>query len=289
LLEAHPAIVAYKPFDYELRVISYWTKALLALGSPTSYLQVLGARLSSDRWWLGDGGSLGVHPDALLSSALGRESVDRLAEFGRSRVRETYAALAEASNKLDYKLFAEKVPPERPVVEATSWMHPGAKRIYLFRDPRDMALSILAYNERTNTVDFGRERVRSDEEFLEEVEKSVAQLLELHDSDASASSLLVRYEDLIRDPHRALSQMFSGLGVDASEDAVRAVIDRASAELPRMKHHRTAPDARSSVGRWRRDLSPAQQELWTDKFARVLTALGYDLEGAELAEDSVVS
>jgi Sulfotransferase family len=276
LLESHPAIVSYRPFEYELRVIAYWTKVALGLGSPRSFFQVLGARLSAERWWLGDGDSLGLVPDAALADALGREGVDAVIELARERVTTTYRALGDLLEKPGFTRFAEKFPPESPLIEAASWMYAGTKRVYLVRDPRDMALSINAYTARGGARDFGRERAESELDFLDGLAADLTGFFALWQHDIGADSVLIRYEDLIQEPDRELQRVFNVLGVDASDVAVAETLAAASSEVPQMREHRTAPDVKSSVERWRRDLSPAEQDQWTERFQEVLEAFGYE-------------
>lgn len=276
LLGCHPAVLAYKPFAYEPRVLSYWCKVLLALGDPRSYMQTLAARLTTERWWLGDDALKSVRPpDASVGAALGHSGVDELAEFARQQTRAVYAAIARVENKTDALLFSEKVAPERPVLEVADWLFPATRRVYLVRDPRDMALSILAYNDRNGQPGFGSERIGSPDGFLDDVVQSISNMLALFRSDRS-SPLLVRYEDLISAPHRELSRVFAAADIDASAATVERVVSAARERLPGMDEHRTSTSMAASVGRWRRELSDQQQALWTNKFADVLRECGYD-------------
>ncbi len=282
LLGSDPSIIAYRPFEYEPRVLSYWAKVLLALGAPASYLQPLAARLSSERWWLGDDSVAGtlLLPDEAVAWDLGRAGVDHLATFARTRIAETYTAIADAERRPLARFFAEKVAPERPVMETAAWLYPQARWIYLVRDPRDMALSILAYNQRNRVSGFGRERVKNDIDFIDEVDRAMRQMLQLF-REAGSGPLLVRYEDIVAEPEGELVRIFTALGIDAPEESAREAATHAAAELPGMEEHRTAPDVPASVGRWRRDLDRSQQEAWTAAFADVLLELGYETNTGE--------
>lgn len=281
LLGLHPGIISYRPFEYEPRLVSYWCTVLLSLGAPASYLQPLAARLTSGRWWLGDETGPGESPvpSPFLADLLGRDGIERLAEFVRERIDSFYEAVANDEREPGFELFAEKVPPERQLMEAATWLYPDARRVYLVRDPRDIVLSVLAYGERRRTISFGRELVTSDEEFVREVAGMLEHIVRLHKADPGPS-LLIRYEDLILSPDAELHRMFSALGVESDEAIIRQVIAGASEELPGMKKHRTAPDVHSSVGRWRRDLPLPQQQAWTEELSSVLALLAYDEDGA---------
>ena len=278
LLGSHPDIVAYKPFEYEPRVLSYWVGVLLALGAPTSYLQPLAARLGSDRWWLGDNSTIDAlsPPEPKLARLLGHEGINQLALFAQTRVRAFYQMIAALERQSPATLFAEKVAPDQRVLGTAQWLFPTTKCVYLVRDPRDIVLSILAYGERSQTTSFGRERVQSDDDFVAEVDQALRHITQLH-GHGDGGDLMVRYEDLIRAPEVELQRIFAVLGIDASHAAVLAAIEMASSELPGMAQHRTAADVTSSVGRWHRELSPERQHAWTAKLAGVLEILGYDL------------
>ena len=274
LLGCHPSIIAYKPFAYEPRVLSYWAKVVLALGDPRSHGQMLAARLTAERWWLGDGALPSLpSPDAAVGAVLGHAGIDALAAFARDRIRAVYRAIADVEKRQDALLFSEKVTPDRSTLEMADWMFPGSGRVYLIRDPRDMALSVLAYNDRIGGAGFGYER----RTFLDEVARSAAELLDLFRSDPSRP-LLVRYEDLISEPHREMSRIFGAVGVDASPGTVGEVVSAANERLPGMENHRTSTSMHASVGRWRDELDRDQRAVWTEKFADVLCACGYSLD-----------
>lgn len=278
LLGCHPSVIAYKPFAYEPRVLTYWAKVVLALGDPRSYLQTLAARLTTERWWLGDDALPSLpRPDAAVAAVLGQSGIEAQAEFARTQIRAVYGAIAAVENRCGADIFTEKVAPERSVLEMADWLYPGHKRLYLVRDPRDMALSILSYNARNGLPGFGSERVGSRDAFLDEVAQSIANMLELFRSDP-AVPMLVRYEDLITDPHREMSRIFGGVGVDASPTTVAEVVSAASQPLPGMDQHRTSASMPASVGRWREELGGDQRALWTEKFADVLRDCGYTLD-----------
>jgi hypothetical protein len=215
-----------------------------------------------------------------VARLLGRTAIDNLAQFARRQIGATYDAIAAAEGRPNATLFAEKVAPERPALEVVDWLYPNSTRIYLFRDPRDMALSILAYNRRNRLPGFGSEHAGTGIEFIDAVADAVAGMLALFEADDTAP-LLVRYEDVIREPEREMTRILARCGLDASVPSVDQLLAAASRQLPEMDQHRTSPDANGSVGRWRRDLDPARQVLWTEKFSDVLGAGGYPSDMVE--------
>jgi hypothetical protein len=277
LLDQHRETLAYRPFEYEPRAISYWTAVLGTLSRPSSYLRPLAAVLSSEYWWTGDGGiPIDLpRPDPGVEDDLARVGVEAVAHLCRARVTSFYEAVASSQKKPQARYFAEKVAPEPSLYRLTKELFPETKEIILVRDFRDMACSILAYNEKTRVTSFGRERVETDLEFLVELRAAASNLLRIHQSRGDAAYLL-RYEDLILEPRSTLTELFDFLGVSSSEETIESVLERASLETEAMTGHRTSADPLQSVGRWRQDLDRSLQEECVEILDDVLVEFGYE-------------
>jgi len=277
LFDQHPATLAYRPFEYEPRAVSYWAAVLGALAEPASYLQPLATDLSSRHWWLGDATvpTAIAPPDPPVQDELAREGIVAVAELCRERVKGFYEAVARTQSKPRPAYFAEKVSPDPAVWRLITELFPATREVILVRDFRDMACSILAYNEKTRTVSFGRERVQSDLEFLGELRLAAISLQHLH-AKRGSDAFLLRYEDLILEPEDTLGKLFGFLGISAGEEAVASVLERASEETAAMAGHRTSADPRQSVGRWQRDLDDEMKEACVEAFDDVLAELGYE-------------
>jgi hypothetical protein len=93
------------------------------------------------------------------------------------------------------------------------------------------------------------------------------------------SAHLVRYEDLVLEPESTLAALLRYLGLDAeahAEEMAAALVARD----PETEWHRTTPDPRASIGRWREDLSEAARQACEDVLGPELLAFGYPLEEA---------
>lgn len=277
LFDQHPATLAYRPFEYEPRAISYWTAILGTLTQPASYTQPLATILSSEHWWIGDGEvPLDLpKPDPAVEAELARTGVEAIASLCRERITGFYEAVAASQEKPEPRYFAEKVAPDPALWRLSTELFPATQEVILVRDFRDMACSILAYNKKTEVTSFGRERVDSDLEFLGELRAAADNLLRLYESRGD-SAYLLRYEDLILEPELTLIELFDFLGVSSSKETVGSVLERASRETEAMTGHRTSEDPRQSVGRWRRDLDRDLQEECVDIFDEVLVKFGYE-------------
>jgi hypothetical protein len=277
LLDQHPAVLAYRPFEYEPRALSYWAEILGTLTQPASYLQPLATNFSSEHWWIG-GESVPMdlpQPDPQVGLELAQAGPEAIGALCRARITSFYKAVATSQKKPEPRYFAEKVAPDPAIWRLTTELFPAAQEVILVRDFRDMACSILAYNQKTKVTSFGREKVETDLEFLTELRAAGENLLRLHRQRGDAAFLL-RYEDLILQPEETLFELFDFLGVASSDETIQAVLERASSETAAMAGHRTSGDPRRSVGRWRRDLDPELQRECVEVLDDVLVEFGYE-------------
>jgi hypothetical protein len=276
LLGQHPRIVAYRPFEYEARVSSYWMHVLAALSEPASYLQpVVGLDKSSEQWWLGKDLSSSVKEltEPQIQQWLGQNSIEELASFCQGRIEAFYEQVAMVQEQTEPIYFAEKGLPQILVPNMIWELYPQAREIFLIRDFRDMLCSILAYNSKRGYATFGRERVKDDEEYIRYLRPSAVRLLQSW-KQRSGKAYLLHYEDLILRPIETLDTLLNYLELDTRPSTVKGMLQRATA-LPGLRQHQTSPDPDRSIGRWRRDLDPSLQATCQEVLGDVLEALGY--------------
>jgi hypothetical protein len=87
----------------------------------------------------------------------------------------------------------------------------------------------------------------------------------------------------VHNPHAVLERVFAHLGLDAAPGLVAGVVERASREDDQTRAHRTTSSSSASVGRWRRDLDPAQVRLIEDMMGEALEGFGYPLSARRAA------
>jgi hypothetical protein len=281
LLQSHPAIVGYRPFQSDARVGSYWMSVLQTLSDPGNYLRQLEAGdATGAEWWMREKTmpmpKLG---DLELAHWLGTERVDEVAAMCRDMVTSFYEHVAAAEGK-QAAFFVEKHLPRQSSTDLLLELYPDAAEVVLVRDLRDMFCSILAFNEKRGYTAFGRESASSDEQYIETVRRSGQSLLR-HLSSEGRNAYLMRYEDLVLQPTKTLEPLLDFIGLDGS--LAPDVVDRASVAATGMDHHMTAPSATASIGRWRRDLEPQLIERCDELLAPLLAEFGYSPEGYEIA------
>lgn len=272
MLAAHPAIVAYRPFEYEPRVATYWMDVFRALSDPAGYRRQLAPTGTLEgTWWLGhqtpDPRPLN---DPVLDPWLGATAIGELAAFVQWRIERIYAEVAAAQDRPAASHFVEKYRADS-VPELVLELYPGAREVMLVRDFRDMIASMFAYNEKRGRQGFRRDRSASDSDYVvNNVGASVTAMADAWRRRSDRAHLL-RYEDLILRPEETVEALLGHLGLDAGADAVEPMVASLFGRDPGSEGHRTVSDPRESIGRWRHDLSD-------EVAAACATALGPSLE-----------
>ena len=278
LLAEHPAIVVNRQYPYEMRPAKYWLHMLRVLTGQPDPKKTVGQpnEFHLERQAVG---GIPFRPPAFspvpaLEAWSTGPYVERLIAFCQESIDDWYGIVAAAQGDAGARYFAEKQFPDRfPSLLAA--LYPGAKEIILVRDFRDMAASMLAYNARRGKVDFSRGQFETDNEWLSGLAPSVHNLL-LAWRRREQSALLVRYEDLITEPHATLTSVFDYLELDASPATVSATLSRAAADEVERARHQTSSSTAASIGRWRCDLAPELAATATHVFGPALHAFGYE-------------
>jgi hypothetical protein len=286
LLGRHPALVAFQPLVFEPRVATYWATVLRSLASPRSYLrQIHTEHLGEKLWWVGEE-SVGVPwPLELgIGDWLGAEAVHELAAICQQRVETFYLHVAERAGRRGARYFVEKFPLEPALLDLTLECFPAAREVILVRDFRDRLSSVFAWNERQGDAGFGHEGGMSKARYVaEKVLADAEGMLERWRARGDAAHL-VRYEELVTDPERALGEIFEHVGVASDATTVAAVIEGARREGALLDGHRTVRDPMETIGRWRRDLPADLAEACNAVLGEVLEAFGYSTEATPSEE-----
>ena len=272
MLAGHPDVAVYPPFEDEPRVATYWIDVLRALGRPESWMRQIApvGSLNGD-WWLG-----GDEPaprrlrSGPLQEWLAAEGVEDIAAFAQSRIEAVYERIAAEQGRGKATFFAEKV--RNDIVSDLMWeLYPDVREVVLVRDPRDVLTSILAAIRKRGVQPPPQDPLRwVDADFT-------ARIVGVLESwrRRRASTLLIRYEDLMMKPRETLAAVLGYAGLDDGADRIEAMLEGAGRRLPGMDEHRTSADAASSIGRWRRDLEPALVEACERSVGEALEAWGY--------------
>ena len=277
MLAAHPDVVAYRPFEFEPRVATYWMGVFRALSDPASYRRQLAPTGTVDGdWWLGTEPPL-PRParDPHLEPWLDVTAVAELARLAQGRIDGLYGQVAAAQSRPDASWFVEKYRADE-VAELVLELYPAAREVMLVRDFRDMVASMFSYNEKRGRPGFRRGEASSDSDYvLTRVGPQVTAMVDAWRRRAELSHLL-RYEDLVLRPEETVRTLVAHLGLDPSDAAVEPMVASLAGRDRGSEGHRTIADPADSVGRWRRDLSREVMDACEAALGPSLEAFGYE-------------
>lgn len=257
LLLQDERIVAYAKHPHEMLAARRW-------------MNLLQTYLEGDRW-------LGQHPMAPRMPAAIKDLVAETyprdyARFCQQSIDRFYLTLAQTQGQTGPVYFAEKAGPVADEVELMREIYPDSKEVLLVRDFRDTFCSIRAFNIKRMRREFAWQEGMSDKGYMTSMASLVGSLVQSWRS-RRGTSLLVRYEDLVRDPVASLARVFEYANLPVEPAQLAAMVEQAAAkDVPR---HRTTESGTESIERWRRDLSPELQALASEMFGEALDEFGY--------------
>ena len=277
MLAAHPEVVAYRPFEFEPRVATYWMGVFRALSDPASYRRQLAPTGTVDgEWWLGHSPPL-PRParDPVLEPWLDATAVAELAGLAQQRIDGLYARVAAGQSRPDASWFVEKYRADE-IAELVLELYPAAREVVLVRDFRDMVASMFSYNEKRGQAGFRRDEAASDSDYV--LTKVGPQATALADAwrRRSQQAHLLRYEDLVLRPEEAVRGLLAHLELEGGEAIVEPMLASLASRDSGSEGHRTVGDPAESIGRWRRDLSEEVVAACTTALGPALEAFGYE-------------
>lgn len=282
LLGQHPAIIAYRPFQYEPRVLTYWMEIMRTLVEPVSYVQQFVPDLSRQHWWIGDrlsspGYFRKPKKDWQVETWLGKTNVQRVIDFCLGQIESCYREIAAVQERQDARYFTEKYAPGHEITPTLiRELYPQRREVFLVRDFRDMICSMASYSRKNADARFYKDQSDSVRDFIPEIRGAAYRLLKDWD-ERKASSYLLRYEDLICEPETTLASALDYLDLDAGTETIQQMMQQATERVPEaQRQHQTSRNPKASIGRWRTDLEPALHEACHEAFGEVLQAFGYD-------------
>ena len=281
MLAAHPQLIVYDRPPFEIRGSKYWLHALRVLGTPTDARSQIGAAMQFHEDPRAAGGNpfysseFSAAPEVEAWS--GSIYLADLIAFCQKSIDDWYLATAAAQNQSSAPLvfFAEKHFPDL-FPRLLHDLYPGSHEIFLVRDFRDMIASMLAYNAKKGSGDFGRDRVDSDETWLDYLRQNF-EVLQAAWQQRGEPGSLIRYEDLILNPAEVLAPLLERLALDSSQQTVANLLF--ATQAPELQGHGSSRSPDASIGRWRKDLSPEMQEKITERFGELLVGFGYTTPG----------
>lgn len=219
-----------------------------------------------------------INPPRLAAEwGLPPEPVVRLCRESTSAVRFAETFFREFMQREGKSRWADKTPANVLVFPRILKCFPNAKVVHLLRDGRDVACSLRKHPR--STIRHGKiQPVNSDNPIKDMIRRWVHHVpcgLAFRDHPRCYQ---LRYEDLILNSEATLRSLCEFLG----EEYHPAMLDPSAAPKPANREARVmnSPDAdsqikTSSVGRWRRDLTPQEKRDVARIAGELLIATGY--------------
>ena len=262
-LARHPDIVVGDRYPYEIKQIAYHAAAFRALVADGDRLRStnpdtmlapdVGHFIGANPYnlpGLFDLGTTGNH----LQTFWQRRVPMEYARVCRTLIREFYATLAVGQRKQSARFFCEKGGIEETAVQGVRLFFGTVKDIVIIRDPRDLLCSSIAFWK------------LSPEDAMSMLRTTFPRLAKLA-REAGPDTIVVRYEDLIRDPIRVRCAISDFLAVDLSVAPAAETI---------ISSHRTSESPEASIGRWRGELSRQQIDACETAFGSIMREFDYE-------------
>jgi Sulfotransferase family len=211
-------------------------------------------RLSRIREW-------GVTPELVWAQLPHNPTVEEA-------IRAVYRAYADLRGKPRY---GDKTPIYMQRLDALERVFPDAQYVHLIRDGRDAGLSFLGMRRRAR---FNPARARGIAAFASQWRLEIEGARDLGRRLGPERYLELRYEDLVAEPEEHLRRICDFLGLEF-EPGMLAYHERVDA-TSLQDHPRLAQPPQSDVRNWRREMSPADMEVFEAVAGDLLAELGYD-------------
>jgi Sulfotransferase family len=261
LLSCHQEIAVEPRYPFEFNGAQYWMRVLRMLIDPQErgLPSVLGALPPIPYYQLNEGSA---QDHAIAAAAMCQRQVEHL-----------YRRVCDHTHKPSARFFAEKQAPG-PLQWITWDLYRGAKELFLVRDIRDVACSILAFDQKRGFYGFGRHETETAADYVVRLRNSAASVVRAWRHRRSRAQL-VRYEDLVHEPIDTLRDAFKYLGVECGTSFVTDLVRRAVSRSREWTDHQTSATPASSIGRYSRDLPKDLRATCTEAFGEFLEEFEY--------------
>ncbi len=282
-LAAAPEIVVDGGYPYERGFGRYWMHAAKVLSDPADpgspavkdFQRDL-TQLPTNPFTKGT-----IDPEAVAWVVA--EQPRLIGELAQRAIDGYYGSVAHGADKDSATHFAEKFPPTEAQPVATE-LYGATREIFLVRDFRDVLCSIRAFNEQRGFQGFGRAESSDELDYVKRLSGSATRLAESW-RRREGHALLVRYEDLVRDPNDTLARVGEYLGLPAS--SIHTMVEATADRSDRLSTHRTTASSAASIGRWRTDLPSELIEACEQALGSSLAVFGYEQPSAGTSGESM--
>ncbi len=194
-----------------------------------------------------------------------------LSRTGLAALWRTFSTAVNSQGPRRCSHYAEKYWGEvKPIIDAG--LRPSI--IDLVRDPRDVVASHRAFNRLHDEKLFGRPQATDEDSHLRHLAAAIAFRLNAMGAPLSVPRITVRYEDLVTKRADTCERIGELIGLSIRPDG-------AGGHGADTAAHMTSSSAEASIGRWRRDLDPADVRKIERRLAEPMVELGYDIDAPD--------
>jgi hypothetical protein len=224
-------------------------------------------------------------PDRFFAEAFSEVWVPGLGRLLNERFGAHLARFADGPP--DEKIIVVKEPNGSQSADVIMRAQPRARLLFLLRDGRDVVDSALA----SNLVGSWGPRVVDHMRGVGEAERLdfvtrfayqwlwQTEVVELAFSRHQGPKHMLRYEDLLREPHRHVGELFEWLGLSLRQAEVAALVERFAFERIRNRGPRRF-NRSATPGAWRENLRPEECAAVEEVLGEKVRELGYEGEAA---------
>ena len=265
-LSAHPLITTGDRYPYEIKQIAYHAAAFRALVAeadrerathPDTMLAIETRRVIGANPYHQPGLFDMARPFEQLRDYYERRIPSKYAALFRTLILEFYGILARSQGKMSARFFCEKGDINEAAGQAARLFFGAMKENVVVRDPRDLLCSAMAFWK------------LHAEEALEMLRSTIPQLTRTTRA-AGADTLVIRYEDMVRNPKEFWTTMSDFLNLDLTAQT-------RSNDGAMIHGHSTSADPLASIGRWKQDLPPDLIQACDIAFRPFMRDHGYEL------------
>lgn len=256
----HGEFAIVDSYPYEVQMVSYYAAALHVLTNPQfNSSREYGFAVHSFR-------DIRIGPNPWNIPALSRtaggeylaqtfsQSVpNRFAATFRELILEYYEAVSNYKYEGAARFFVEKLFIHREMRWFAKLIFPEMREVVVIRDPRDYFCSAKRFWQIPSS------------EVIRRMQNELPVVKEIR--EAGEPVRVLRYEDLIQHPEKALSEFSEFVGC--------ADFRRLDSGRTTFARHATSKGPNESIGRWRTELTADELSICEKKFGWLIDAFGY--------------
>lgn len=164
-----------------------------------------------------------------------------------------------------FECWGEKSPINTVYLKFIYPVYPDSQYIFLLRDGRDVVSSMVKNNNRE--INFAIWKWKHSIRMYRWIRKRVSE----------DQLLLVRYEDLVRQPESTLKKLTQFLNISFSKNILNHQGSLDYLNVREMQHHQNLqnPLSSTSIGKWEKRLSEKEKEYLLPRLENLLGEFGY--------------